>query len=62
MTEEKFLIQIGKMRKDGMPLMRERLAWDDIIFSPDIEKPEYINSKLIYIEKGATGLPPGWNY
>jgi len=45
-----------------MPIIRERLAWDDIIFSPDIKKPEYINSKFLYIEKGATSLPPGWNY
>jgi len=50
------------MRKDGMPIMRERLAWDDIIFSPDIKDPKYINSKFLFIEKGATGLPPGWNY
>ena len=61
-TGESFLVQIGKMRQDGMPIMRERLAWDDIIFSPDIKDPKYINSKFLYIKKGATGLPPGWNY
>jgi hypothetical protein len=61
-TDEKLLIQIGKMRQDGIPIARERWAWDDIIFSEDIKKPEYINAKFLYIEKGATGLPLGWRY
>jgi hypothetical protein len=60
-TEEKFLIQIGEMTKSGIPKIRERWAWDDIIFSPTIGKPEYKGSKFLFIEKGATGLPPGWN-
>ncbi len=62
MTDEKFLIQIGKMRQDGIPIARERWAWDDIIFSPTIGEPEYKGSKFLYIEKGATGLPLGWRY
>jgi RHS repeat-associated protein len=60
-TDEKFIVQIGKMRKDGVPVSRERWAWDDIIFSPTIGKPEYKGSKFLFIEKGATGLPLGWN-
>jgi hypothetical protein len=45
-----------------MPIMRERLAWDDIIFSPDMGEPENKGAKFLYIEKGVTDLPPGWNY
>jgi hypothetical protein len=43
--------------KSGMPIMRERRALDDIIFSPTIQN--YPNSRLLFIEKGASGLPSG---
>ncbi len=56
-TGESLIINIGKTTQTGVPIMRERLALDDIIFSPTIQN--YPNSRLIFIEKGASGLPPG---
>jgi hypothetical protein len=37
--------------------MRERLALDDIIFSTTIVN--YPSSRLLFIQTGASGLPPG---
>lgn len=57
-TGETVIVNIGKMRSDGVPIIRERQAMDDIIFSPTIQ--QYPNSRIIFIEKGASGLPPGF--
>jgi RHS repeat-associated protein len=54
-TGESLIINIGEKTQGGMPVMRERQAFDDIIFSPTLQ--EYPNSQLIFIEKGASGLP-----
>ena len=56
-TGESLIINIGKQTQSGIPIMRERAALDDIIFSPTIQN--YPNSRLLFIEKGASGLPPG---
>jgi hypothetical protein len=56
-TGESFIINIGRQTQSGIPIMRERMALDDIIFSPTIK--DYPNSRLLFIEKGASGLPPG---
>ena len=53
-TGESLIINIGKTTKSGAPIMRERQALDDIIFSPTIQ--QYLNSQLLFIEKGAGGL------
>ena len=53
-TGDSLLINIGKQTKSGVPIMRERQALDDIIFSPTIQ--QYPNSQLLFIEKGASGL------
>lgn len=57
-TGESLIINIGKQTKSGIPIMRERMALDDIIFSPTIQN--YPNSRVLFIEKGAGGLPAGW--
>ena len=54
-TGESLIINIGKMTKSRIPIMRERRALDDIIFSPTIQ--QYPNSRILFIEKGANGLP-----
>jgi RHS repeat-associated protein len=56
-TGESLIINIGRMTQSGIPIMRERMALDDIIFSPTIQN--YPNSQLLFIETGASGLPPG---
>ena len=56
-TGESLIINIGKQTQSGIPIMRERMALDDLIFSPTIQN--YPNSRLLFIEKGASGLPPG---
>ena len=57
-TGESLIINIGKQTKSGIPIIRERKALDDFIFSPTIQ--DYTNSRLLFIEKGASGLPPGF--
>ncbi|UFP94202.1 RHS repeat-associated core domain-containing protein [Gloeobacter morelensis] len=54
-TGESLLIQIGKVTKRGVPVIRERRALDDIIFSPTIR--EFPSSRIIFVEKGKLGLP-----
>ena len=53
-TNESLIINIGNKTNSGAPVMRERQALDDIIFSPTIQ--QYQNSQLLFIEKGAGGL------
>ncbi len=55
-TGESLIINIGRKTKSGIPVARERMALDDIIFSPTLRT--YRNSRLLFIEKGASGLPP----
>lgn len=57
-TGESLIINIGTQAQSGVPILRERMALDDIIFSPSIQ--QYPNSRLLFIEKGAPGLPPGF--
>lgn len=53
-TGQSLIINIGKSTKSGIPIMRERQALDDIIFSPTIQ--QFPDSLLFFIEKGAGGL------
>lgn len=53
-TGEAFVVNIGKMNKSGVPVMRERRALDDIVFSPDMQN--YPKIHLAFVEKGAPGL------
>ncbi|WP_218080317.1 hypothetical protein [Anthocerotibacter panamensis] len=54
-TGQTLIIQIGKLTKSGIPVIRERRALDDIIFSPTLL--DFKNSTIIFVEKGASGLP-----
>ena len=54
-TGEQVIVQIGQKTKSGLPVIRERRALDDIIFSPDIQN--FPNAEIVFVEKGATGLP-----
>jgi RHS repeat-associated protein len=56
-TGEALIINIGNVTQSGIPIMRERLALDDIIFSTTIVN--YPSSRLLFIQTGASGLPPG---
>ena len=49
-----YIVNIGKTTKAGVPVMRERKALDDIVFSPSIQK--YPGATIAFVEKGASGL------
>jgi RHS repeat-associated protein len=53
-TGETVLVQIGKMTKSGVPIIRERRALDDIIFSPTIKK--FVDAVIMFVEKGSGGI------
>ena len=49
------IIQIGRTTASGPPVIRERRALDDIIFSPDIAR--YPGADISFVERGASKLP-----
>lgn len=55
-TGETEIIQIGRtLRSDSrVPVIRERRALDDIIFSPDIQG--YPNSTIRFVDKNRAGV------
>lgn len=54
-TGDIMIVNIGKMTKSAVPVIRERRALDDMIFSPTIKN--FANAKIVFVEKGAAGLP-----